>query len=134
MAMVGHTHPIGDFQLVRHCVQEVWECGDPAAATKYYDSTYLRCGPSDFEYVKGIEGVQSLIIAYHLAFRGLKLVVDESTHCGRWVCTRITVSGTHTGNFAGIAGSGKHVVFTMDCRDRVFEGKIINSRIYYDIS
>ena len=60
-------------------------------------------------------GVKALFAMYHSAFSDFEAIIDELIAEGDKVAGLITVTGTHTGNFAGISATGNRVRFrTMD--------------------
>jgi predicted ester cyclase len=55
----------------------------------------------------GIQGYRELMAMYHGAFPDLRLTIDDRIAEGEKVVTRFTGSGTHRGDFMGIAPTGK---------------------------
>ncbi len=46
--------------------------------------------------------------------------------------SRVTLRGTHTGDFQGIAPTGKQVTLEFPMIDHIVGGKIQEHRVYYD--
>jgi len=59
------------------------------------------------------EGVKLLFSMYHGAFSDIQVTIEDLIAEGDTVVGRLTVSGTHTGNFAGIPPTGKRVTFQL---------------------
>lgn len=60
-------------------------------------------------------------------FPDARVTVEDLVAEGDKVASRLTVSGTHTGEYFGIAPTGKRVTFSMLNIDRVASGKIAES-------
>jgi predicted ester cyclase len=74
----------------------------------------------------GIEGAK---VAHQMMLAGFpdyQTVIEELIAEGDKVVARITMSGTHTGSFMGIAPTGKHVEFTGISIARIANGKIVD--------
>ena len=74
---------------------------------------------------QGSEGMRKGLVALLAAFPDLHVTVDDMIAEGDKVMFRATVSGTHKGEFAGIAPTGKHVTFTTVGYDRYANGKMV---------
>jgi steroid delta-isomerase-like uncharacterized protein len=78
------------------------------------DAICAVCHPS-FEMVQGvvepapqgIDGLKGLIATLRTAFPDLHATVDEQVAEGDKVVSRVTMSGTHEGEFMGIPPTGK---------------------------
>ena len=55
----------------------------------------------------GFEGVKDNFKMMRQAFPDFKMTIHEMLADGDWVCARVTVSGTHKGEFMGMKASGK---------------------------
>src|ERR1700686_3421146 len=60
-------------------------------------------------------------------FPDARVTVEDLVAEGDKVASRVTVSGTHTGEYFGVAPTGKRVTFSMRNIDRVASGKIVES-------
>jgi len=72
----------------------------------------------------GIEGAKAAHQIMLTGFPDYQTVIDDLVAEGDKVVARITMSGTHTGNFMGIPATGKHVEFTGIYIARIANGKI----------
>ena len=73
----------------------------------------------------GIEGAK---VAHQMMLTGFpdyQTVIDDLIAEGDKVVARITMSGTHAGNFMGIPATGKRVEFTGMYIARIADGKIV---------
>ena len=82
--------------------------------------------------VRGPEGWKQLVTGYLTAFPDMSFTIEDQIAEGDRVATRYTVRGTHQGELAGIAASGR--VVTVPCLqlDRIVDGKFIESFELFD--
>lgn len=76
-------------------------------------------------YEVGLEGAREHALGVRQTYPDLQISVDRQIAEGDWVATCITASGTHMGEWIGIAPTGKSVTFTGVNVDRVVDGKIV---------
>ncbi|MDQ3808887.1 MAG: ester cyclase [Chloroflexota bacterium] len=72
----------------------------------------------------GIQGYRELMAMYHGAFADLRLTIDDMIAEGDKVVTRFTGSGTHRGDFMGVAPTGKQAAAGAISIVRVAGGKV----------
>lgn len=73
----------------------------------------------------GMEGAKAAHRIMLAGFPDYQTIIDDLVAEGDKVAARITMSGTHTGSFMGIPGTGKHVSFTGMYIARIADGKIV---------
>ncbi len=73
----------------------------------------------------GREGLKVFIGVFHTAFPDGHLTIDHMIAEGDTVATRLTFRGTHTGNFQGIAATGKKVTVPALDMARYAGGKLV---------
>ena len=73
----------------------------------------------------GLEGVKQLFSSLHAAFSDFHIDVEDMIAEGDKIVARVTASGTHQGEFMGIAPTGNQVTFTGIDISRIAEGKIV---------
>lgn len=76
-------------------------------------------------YVLGISGAQEHIRGVRHTYRDLFLRVDRQFAEGEWVVTCLTARGTHSGEWLGIAPTGKTLEFSAVNVDRLVDGLIV---------
>jgi len=74
---------------------------------------------------QGLEGVKQLLSMYFAAFPDLKVTIEDMIAEGDKVVARFTMTGTHKGEFMGIAATGKKVTVTGIEILRIAEGKLV---------
>jgi predicted ester cyclase len=93
--------------VVRRLIEEGWNRGTLAAVDDCLAAGYTQEGP--LETVRGPKGEKEMITKYRNAFPDCKVQIDEMFSAGDRVVVRFTYSGTHRGNFEGIAPTGRPV-------------------------
>ena len=73
----------------------------------------------------GLEGVKQYFSSLHAAFPDVRMDVEEMIAEGDKVVARVSVSGTHRGEFMGIAPTGNRVTIKGIDILRVADGKMV---------
>jgi len=76
-------------------------------------------------YEVGLEGARAHALGVRETYPDLHLTIDRQIAEGEWVVSCITASGTHLGEWLGIAPTGQKVTFTGVNVDRVVGGKLV---------
>ena len=79
------------------------------------------------EDIRGPEGVKGNIATFLTAFPDLHRAIEDMVAEGDKVVIRLTVTGTHQGEFAGIAPTGKQVTWAVITINRVVGGKCVET-------
>ena len=84
----------------------------------------------------GISGVKDFYTVIHAAFPDFQITVTGEYDTPGCSIREVTISGTHLGEYGGIAGSGNSFVFEIACFF-IFgtgenAGKVLAERIYFD--
>lgn len=82
----------------------------------------LRASRSEIHFLgqqPGREGLKAVITLFRTAFPNIHWIVDEVIGEGDKVCSRFTWTGTHAGEFMGVAPTGKRVSLKSMVIDRV---------------
>jgi steroid delta-isomerase-like uncharacterized protein len=96
-----------DENVVRRLFEEGWNRGTLAVVDECLASSFTQEGP--LETVRGREGAKANLTKYRNAFPDCRIQIDEMFSAGDRVVTRFTYSGTHRGDFEGIAPTGRSV-------------------------
>ena len=72
-----------------------------------------------------VEGMKQALPAFRTAFPDLCATMGEMLADGDKVAYRLTVTGTHSGEFMGIPATGKRITLTETHIDQVANGKIV---------
>lgn len=87
-------------------LEEVWNKRNPNAVPQFYDPNVIDhfAAPG---VPQGVDGAIATVKAMQTAFPDCAVSVDDTLAEGDRVATRMTWSGTHVGEFMGIAPTGK---------------------------
>ena len=91
--------------IVRRLIEDGWNRGDLAVVDDCLAPSYTQEGP--LETIRGPEGEKAAITKYRKAFPDCNLQIDEMFSAGDRVVVRFTYSGTHRGEFEGLAPTGR---------------------------
>ena len=118
--------------IVKRLFEEAW-AGNFDVIDEFIAPDYVGHDPSEPEPTRGPEGLKTFIDRYRAAFEGARLTVDDQIAEGDKVSTRWTGRGTHTGEIAGMAPTGKDVTVSGITISRFVEGKIVEDWTTWDI-
>jgi predicted ester cyclase len=94
--------------IVKQLFEEPWK-GNLDVIDKYVAPGYVGHDPSEPDAIRGPEGFRAFVQKYLTGFPDGRIVVDDQIVQGDKVATRWTGRGTHTGEIAGIAPTGKQI-------------------------
>jgi steroid delta-isomerase-like uncharacterized protein len=109
--------------IARRWNDEIWSKGNMAAVDGLMsvDFVWLNAPPGGASDREGFKQFQAGALG---AFSGMKCVVEDMVAEGDKVAVRWTWSGKHTGDYMGMAPTGKQVTMTGVSIIRVVGGKI----------
>ena len=122
--------------IVRRFYEEIWNKGNVAAVDELLAPNILLHfdAPSDVpvsaEMQLSLEGIKQVVSEFRSTFPDLHYTVDLQVAEGDLVVSRVTVHGTHTGEyrgltFKGMPPTGKQVTWTETHIYRLAAGKIV---------
>lgn len=117
--------------IVRRIVEEPWH-GSFDVIEEFVAPDYVGHDPAEPEPIRGPAGVRANAEKYIAAFPGGSITVDEQIAEGDRVATRWTGRGTHTGELAGIAPTGKDVTVSGLTISRFDDGKVVEEWTTWD--
>lgn len=94
-------------ETVRVLIEEAINKGNLLVLKGIIHTQYRYSSPS--KRMNGIDQLESFILDLRSAFPDLAVSIDEQFGEMQKVCTRITMTGTHQGDFVGIPATGKSV-------------------------
>jgi steroid delta-isomerase-like uncharacterized protein len=113
--------------LMRYFIDE-WNKGDTEALNRVIDATVdpafvnHSAAPED---ARGPDGVKNVFGAFRAAFPDGHTTIEDTFAEGDTVVTRWTFRGTHRGEFAGFAPTGRQVEMTGINIDRIADGRFV---------
>jgi steroid delta-isomerase-like uncharacterized protein len=117
--------------ICRQLIEEVVNRGNLAVVDSLVASSYVYHGPGGLE-MRGPEGFKQLVTMYRTAFPDLKMTIDDAIAEGDKVVLRWTGRGTHRGDLAGIAPTGRATTVTGLVVSRLANGKIVEDFESFD--
>ena len=128
-SILGCTAEAGDTlgenkAIILRSESELWSKGDLAVADQLYSPEFVChfiVGPE----WRGVEGIKEQVRRHRTAFPDWTERVDDIVAEGDRVVIRFASSGTHRGEFAGIAPTGRKVSIQEMAIFRVVGGKIV---------
>ena len=106
-------------------VGEVFNQGDLAVVDEVMAADYVHHGP--FGEFKGPEGFKQMVTMFRTAFPDLNMTIEDMVAEGDKVASRLTLRGTHKGEYMGIAATGKQVTVTEIVISRFAGGKEVEA-------
>ena len=94
---------------MRRIYEEVWNQGKFGVLDEVVSTDYVGHLPTPPSAPSGREGLRWLIQMYRTAFPDIHVQVDDQIADGEKVLNRVTIQGTHQGQFMGIAPTNKKV-------------------------
>ena len=116
--------------LVRRFIEEVWNQGNLDFIDEVVASDYLDHMPQ--AEANGPEGARQFYAALHTAFPDIHFMIEDQIAEGDKVVSRWTARATHTGEFMGIAPTGRQGVVTGIVIDRIANGKFVEGWSIFD--
>jgi steroid delta-isomerase-like uncharacterized protein len=108
--------------VIRRIAEEIWNKGNLAIAAQIYPSNYVFHDPSGQD-IKGTEGIKQAISMLRSAFPDLVFAINDMVAEGDKVAWRYTVTGTHKGEYMGIAPTGRKINISGIIISRCADGK-----------
>jgi len=116
---------------VQHLVNEIFNQKNLAAIDDFIMVDIIdHSAPPDLP--AGIEGYRLKVAAFINAFPDLKITYSHQIAEGDMIAGRFTLTGTHQGDFGGIAATGKQISVTGHDQLRVVEGKVAEHWVEMD--
>ena len=119
--------------IARRAIEEVFSAqGNLDVADELFAPNYVHHDPASPEDIRGPEGAKEFAGMYRTAFPDVQLSTQDQIAEGDKVVTRWIASGTHQGEFMGIAPSGNRVTVAGTSIERIVDGKIVETWDNYD--
>jgi predicted ester cyclase len=110
--------------LVRRYYEEVVNTGAVDRLADFLSPDYAEVH-DNVRYPIGLEGAEEHVRGVRRTYPDLHLTVEQQIAEAEWVATRVTMRGTHQGEWLGIRPTGKQVEMTAVNLDRVVNGRIV---------
>ena len=111
-------------ELVRNACQVIWTDGDVSRIGEFYAEDFQANYPMT-NWGTGLEGAKNLALEIRAAFPDYRERIDELIDAGDRIIVRLTIQGTHQGDYGGLPATGKSVEFTDVTICRIENGRIV---------
>jgi len=116
---------------LRRIANEVVNAGKLELADTLFAPGYVYHGPGGLE-VTAPDGFKQMIGMFRTAFPDFHVVIEDIVEEGDRVAFRLTSRGTHKGDLAGIAPTGKSVTLSHIVISRFVDGKCVEEWQTFD--
>lgn len=110
--------------FVRRYYEDVVNKGAIDEVARFVSSDYTEVHDNT-RHRLGVEGAQEHIRGVRETYPDLHLTIEQQIAEGEWVVTRVTMRGTHRGEWMGIKPTGKPIKVSAVNMDRVVDGRIV---------
>jgi steroid delta-isomerase-like uncharacterized protein len=104
---------------------ELFTVGDPGRADEVLSRDVVFHGPAGIGDLCGLAEMKRFVAAYHAAFPDAQSTIEDQVAEGSKVVTRWRARGTHRGDLAGIAATGREIDLQGITIERIEDGKIV---------
>jgi steroid delta-isomerase-like uncharacterized protein len=113
--------------VARRLYSELASQGNSSVADELVAENFVDHNPPGPDIASGREGLKQVFAAGRSAFPDMKLTINDQVAEGDMVVNRLTISGTHQGDYRGMPATGKS--FSIEAVDIFrFEGGKISER------
>ncbi len=112
-------------------MEELYSKGDMSVIDENVSKDYVYRAPG--LEVCGHADLKEFVAEYRTAFPDLNVRIDDMIIDGEKVATRFTMSGTHEGDFDGVAPTNKKVAATGVLISRYESGKLVEDWDQFDM-
>ena len=113
-------------------VTQLWNGGDPRSANEIYADDCVYRGAAMPEPIRGRDALTAHMTHMRKIFPDLRLTADETLTEGDRIAVRWTWTGTHKGEWEGVAPTGRKVTETGLSMLRLRNGKIVDEFVASD--
>jgi predicted ester cyclase len=118
-------------EIVKRLIEEPWT-GSFDVIDELVSPGFVGYDAAEPEPIRGPGGVKANVEKYLAGFSDARCTVDDQVAEGNKVATRWTGTGTHDGEIAGIAPTGKEVTITGLTISKVENGMLVEDRTVWD--
>ena len=119
-------------QILTSYTQAALVEGDLDAIPRFIAPEYVHHAPPAPD-IHGIDGMRGAVVAYRSAFSDLSIEIHDMVAEGDRVATRLTVQGTHSGEFMRFAPTGRRIRLDVIALDRFASDKIVEGWEHADL-
>ncbi|MBV9623623.1 MAG: ester cyclase [Acidobacteria bacterium] len=117
----------GNKEVARRVFEEVWNNKKVAAIDELIAANYIHHDAQSPSFPSGIEGYKQFVAYYLNAFPDVRFTIDNEVAEADMVVIRWTATGSHEGDLAELAPTGRHFSVTGITMARLSDGKVAES-------
>lgn len=110
--------------VIHRYFENVWNEGRLEVLDELLTHDYLNHSPSAPNPVPGPAGLKPIVEAMRVAFPDLRYAIEDLVIGESAVAVRVTLTGTHEGNFFGLPATGAKVRVSQMNIERFRDGRI----------
>ena len=111
--------------IIRRYFEEAWNQGRLDLLDEIVAPNYVNHDPAVPGLPAGPQGLKPILAGFRAAFPDLHFTIEDLIAADDEVVTRWTMRGTHQGEFAGLAPTGKRVTTGGIQIERLVNGQIV---------
>jgi len=112
-------------RIVTSYFEDLWSRGDESLVDELLHPEYVNHSPGSPTMSTGRDGVRWVLRALRTAFPDLRYVIEDLVVGDDAVAVRTTMSGTHRGDFFGLAPTGRSFQVSQMNIERFRDGRIV---------
>jgi predicted ester cyclase len=117
--------------VLRRIYEEVFNKGNLEAVDDLHAANFAYHGPGGVE-LKGRAEAKEYVRAFRAAFPDVRVTTENMVAEGDYVADRTIITGTHRGDFQGIAPTGKRVTVVGNALNRFAGDKQVEVWMEFD--
>jgi len=121
-----------DIQKLANSVSELWSTGNSNLVRQVYTDNCVRYDPNSPDGIRGTDAMTTYVGQLRTAYPDFRAEVREAVSEGNFAAFHWNCTGTHKGDFFGIAPTGKRVNVSGVSLCRIQNGKISEERSFFD--
>jgi steroid delta-isomerase-like uncharacterized protein len=121
-----------NFQTVIDSLVELWNTGNPELAKQLYQAGAERLDPNQPQPSRGPEEIARYVAEVRAGFPDFELQINDTVAQNNRLALHWTCTGTHRGEFQGIAPTGRRINISGLSMERIENGKLAEDRVYFD--
>ncbi len=112
-------------QLIIRYFEDVWNNGNLDVLDEIISQDYINHSPGSPNPLPGPIGLKPIVAAIRKAFPDLKYVIENMVASDTQVAVLTTMSGTHNGDFFGLAPTNKKIKVNQMQIERIANHQIV---------
>jgi steroid delta-isomerase-like uncharacterized protein len=121
-----------NFQTIIDSLLELWNTGNPEVVKQVYATGAERRDPNLTEATRGPEEIARYVAEVRAGYPDFTLQINDVVAQDDRLAVHWTVTGTHRGEWQGIAPTGKRINISGLSLEVIDNGKIIRDSVYFD--